>query len=367
MQYPTIYNSPAEEAFMALVRSGIRNTAPAESLVESLGADEWEEIYSMARRQTVCGICYAAFCRLPDRLLPSHTLLTRWVARVDAIETANRAMALAAASLIAVLRRAGLHPVVQKGLSVARHYPNPELRECGDIDLWLPGREFDEAITVVSRSAGLKHNPDGSVSFSYRGFVVELHRRLINVSSPVVSYNLDSFTRRVCSSEVSHNDRLPSPPPLFELLLVSVHIMRHAFGTGVGLRQICDYYCAVKALRGSYDSDKFERACHLTGISKWIEILNGFLVRYLDIPAEELPSSGFKGKNNVSPDVLMRIIREGGNFGLHQQESGICDKPRAKGKMHTLVMFFRRSRFAASVAPSEAFWCFVRLLLGQLR
>ena len=100
---------------------------------------------------------------------------------------------------------------------------------------------------------------------------------------------------------------------------------------------------------------------------KWIEILNGFLVRYLDIPAEELPSSGFKGKNNVSPDVLMRIIREGGNFGLHQQESGICDKPRAKGKMHTLVMFFRRSRFAASVAPSEAFWCFVRLLLGQLR
>lgn len=367
MQSPTIYNSPAEEAFMALVRSGIRNTVPAESLFESLGADEWEEIYSMARRQTVCGICYAAFCRLPDRLLPPHALLTRWVARVDAIETANRAMAVAAASLIAVLRRAGLHPVVQKGLSVARHYPNPELRECGDIDLWLPGREFDKAITVVSRSAGLKHNPDGSVSFSYRGFVVELHRRLINVSSPVVSYNLDSFTRRVCASEVSHNDRLPSPPPLFELLLISIHIMRHAFGTGVGLRQICDYYCAVNTLRGSYDSSQFERACRITGISKWIEILNGFLVIYLDASAEELPPSGFKGKNSVSPAALMRIIREGGNFGLHLHESGTCDKPRVKGKMHTLAMFFRRSRFATSVAPAEAFWCFVRLLFGQLR
>lgn len=106
----TIYNSPAEEAFMALVRSGLRDTVPAESLFESLRADEWEEIYRMARRQTVCGICYAAFCRLPDRLLPPHTLLTRWVARVDAIETANRAMAHATSSLIATLRLAGLHP-----------------------------------------------------------------------------------------------------------------------------------------------------------------------------------------------------------------------------------------------------------------
>lgn len=367
MQSPTIYNSHAEEAFMALVRSGLSETTPAESLFESLGADDWEEIYSMARRQTVCGICYAAFCRLPDRLLPPHALLTRWVARVDAIETANRAMARAASSLVETLRRAGLHPVIQKGLSVARHYPNPELRECGDIDLWLPGEEFDIALEVAGQSATPKHNPDGSVSFSYRGFVIEFHRQLINVSSPMVSHDLDSFTRRLCATGVNHNDRLPSPPALFELLLISIHIMRHAFGTGVGLRQICDYYCAVNALRGTYSADKFERACRIIGISKWTEILNGFLVRYLDAPAGQLPPSGFEGKNNVSPDALMHIIREGGNFGLHLSEPDPCAAPRAKGKMHTLAMFFKRGRFASSVAPAEAFWCFARLMFGQLR
>ena len=90
-----ICNTPAKQAFMELVRCGIAGAAPRQGLFRGLSGADWETIYTLARRQTVCGICYDAYCKLPDSLLPGGTLLPRWVARVNAIETSNRAMGIA--------------------------------------------------------------------------------------------------------------------------------------------------------------------------------------------------------------------------------------------------------------------------------
>ena len=154
---------------MELVRCGIAGAAPRQGLFRGLSGADWETIYTLARRQTVCGICYDAYCKLPDSLLPGGTLLPRWVARVNAIETSNRAMGIAVAQLVESLGAMGLHPLLQKGLSVARFYSNPELRECGDIDLWLPADEMDRAIDFARQhDSRLKSHPDASISFIFR-------------------------------------------------------------------------------------------------------------------------------------------------------------------------------------------------------
>lgn len=356
---------PAEIAFRELLRRGLDGGEPDRSLFEGLTPSDWETIYGMAKRQTVCGICYDSFCRLPGRLLPAGALLPRWVARVNAIETQNLAMRRALTELVALLRDAGLHPVVQKGLSVARYYPNPESRESGDIDLWLPGAELQEAVGIISGlGCTAARHPDGSISFSYKGFVVEFHRTLINVCSPRASRRLDAYARKACAGAAAGD--IPSPPALLELLLLDVHIMRHAFGNGIGLRQVCDYVLASKALAGSYDRRGFEDLCRMLGITKWTALLNEYAAGCLGVDPAVLPPSGWSGKGALPVDELHDIICAGGNFGHHLKKHTPDRSNTRKTKLHTLTMLARRSRFAASIAPGEAFWNFIRLLVGQI-
>lgn len=357
-------NSPAQKAFMELVRCGTLGVKPDEGLFGGLSGADWEEIYSLARRQTVCGICYDAYCDLPDSLLPAGSLLPRWVARVNAVETSSRLMSDAVGRLIGSLAELGLHPLVQKGLSVARFYISPELRECGDIDLWLPADEMDRAIAFARTiDSNIQSHPDGSLSFRYSGFVVELHRRLISISSPRARRIIDSMVAAQCTGTTAPDGRIPSPAPLLELLLVSVHIMRHVFGTGIGLRQICDYMRAAYALAGNYDREEFGKLCRDLGISGWTALLNAFLVKYMHADPAVLPPSGRKKGCAVSPDALMKIIMEGGNFGQHHAGAPAA---HAGGKIHTASMLMKRSRMSLTIAPAEAFWNFVRLIIGQV-
>lgn len=348
-----------------MVYCGISDKIPDNDLFSSLNICDWEEIYRMARRQTVCGICYDAFCRLPGELLPPENILIRWVARVNAIEITNRRMAQALSSLLGIFRNEGLRPVVQKGMSVARFYRIPELRECGDIDLWFPTEDIDRAIKVAAENgSGLRHNPDSSVSFIFNGFIIEMHSRLISLSNPAGLRRIDRLIREL-GTDRNNSEELPSPPALLELLLVTVHIMRHAFGKGIGLRQICDYYRASVALAGKYDSGHFADICRATGISRWVALLNDFVATYLGMPASGMPPSGLDGKSKESPETLMEIIREGGNFGQYIREDDSGKPDFDKGKIHTFVMFLRRARFAAGIAPKEALWSVGQLILGQ--
>lgn len=359
--------SRACKVFLELVSCGITDSQPREEYFSQLTADEWESIYTLARRQTVCGICYKAFCRLPDRLLPPDGLLQRWVARVSAIESFNHAMGIAVTELVGLLRAEGLRPVVQKGLSVARFYSSPDLRECGDIDLWLRKDEFRRAIdTVRIVASDLKSHPDGSISFVFRGFIIELHRRLINISNPFTARKIEKYSISRCDRNVNFGSGIPSPTPLLELLLITVHIMRHVFGTGVGLRHVCDYVSASYALSGLYDPIEFKQACSMLGISRWVALLNDFSTEYLQADPTLLPPSGLKRPGAISPSRLMKIIMEGGNFGHHPVSAGLSALPRRRGKFHTMRMILRRSRFAAAIAPREACWNFINLIIGQV-
>lgn len=351
-------------AFIALVRAGMDGSAPDPALFERLSADDWEAIFRMARRQTVCGLCYDALCRLPGRLLPMGSVLPRWVARVAAIEAANGAMRAALAELLGVLEAEGLHPLVQKGLSVARFYPNPDARECGDIDLWFPDAERERAVELFrSIGAAPERQSDGSVKCTFRGFVVEIHRTLLNIGGSALEHALADAPLR----DDTPGAGVPSPAPLRELLLVDAHIMHHAIGTGIGLRHICDYVVAARALRGRYDAAAFAAACRAAGIAKWTALLNAFAVEVLGADAADLPPSGWHGRRRLPVTTLLAIIREGGNFGHHSPGASPHGRAAGARKLHTLTMFARRSHFAASVAPTAALRTFCELLLGQLK
>lgn len=51
--------------------------------------------------------------------------------------------------LVLTLRKAGIEPVLLKGQGLSRYYPTPELRQCGDIDIYVGEENYEKAYDAI--------------------------------------------------------------------------------------------------------------------------------------------------------------------------------------------------------------------------
>ena len=109
------------------------------SLSDIPTANEWKEIYQLAKQQTLVGILFAAIEKLPKEQRPPKPLLMQWFAFTENIRMRNSQVNEDAVTMCEMVRKDGLRCVVLKGQGVAPYYPEPLLRQCGDIDLWIEG------------------------------------------------------------------------------------------------------------------------------------------------------------------------------------------------------------------------------------
>ncbi len=289
--------------------------------------DSWMDLLHTAGRQTVTGLLYKAAEHFPENIRIPDRVLYTLLAEVRRTVRRNLELAGAEKEVLEMLRSGGVQATVMKGSSCAARYPSPELRTCGDIDLYIPEAVFQRALEVI-RTAGIAcdSKPDASVAFLLRGCEVELHRKYFDL----------------------HVKEALLPPvgtPEAELLMLSAHILKHACGVGVGLRQIIDFAFAYKAYPGDYQQlHALFRRC---GLSRWNALLLSFVKDYID-PAAEVPE-------RVDSRPLFRIAGEGGNFG-HFRDSrleSIQKKGTFRRKMDTLRRILSNLHFSLRYAPQE--------------
>ena len=227
------------QAFFSLLRCGLWGREPENPEIFDMDAAGWEKIYRESRRQTVTGIVYDGLSRIPETFLPDDGLMSVWAAAVFGIESKSRKMEKAVAAVAGDFRKLGLHPVLLKGQAAAALYREPALRESGDIDLYFADREeWHEAVGNVRKTGSpVRMSADGSCHYEYEGIVVELHREMIDICNPFrhkwlkelePEFGFDVAEIGGCSVD--------TPSPELNMLLMSSHIMKHAFGRGVGLR-----------------------------------------------------------------------------------------------------------------------------------
>ena len=355
-------------ALLTLLRSGLWERELDNSSCFPLSEDDWEMLFTMSRQQTVTGIVFQGLQYLPDGMFPPETLLIRWTAEVDAIERRNRKMNRVLSELYALSHSKGLNPVLQKGQGVAQFYPNPLLRECGDIDLYFNNREAQEEAAACIQSCGItvKKMPDESLFYHWKGIEVEHHVRLFDLYNPFLQH----YTNRLECEKGFEFIMLQDlelfamiPTPFLNLLLLDLHILKHVLGWGIGLRQLCDMACACYQLYREIDPDEMRTTCQKLGLGRWNPLLHIFLKEHLGLPEYSLPYS------EMAPTAqpLWDIVWRGGNFGyqlVNRQQTG---NSAWKRKMRTACSFIQNQRFALRYAPQEAFWIFTGLLKGQLK
>lgn len=339
-----------DKALLTLLRSGLWNRPPDNPELFPLSSDEWQEVFEKSRGHTVSAIVADSLEHLPENQLPPDGILASWAVESDRIERLNGTMANVTALLSEMYRN--LRPVCFKGQECASLYARPSSRECGDIDLYFDDIDASEA---VARQHGYvpEHKPDGSFTYAVQGIVVEHHQSYIDLCAPRKRKWLRTLD--ATPGFETGNGGMLRPVPSLNLLVLHSHVMKHAFGRGVGLRQICDLARAYYSYDGMYDADELRDMYRKAGLTSWTRMVHAFLTDYLGLGKEFLPYA----EHHADASEFLRRVMLAGNFGRSMPGSG-------QGKCRTLKAFMANALFAARYAPDEYFWQIAQLAGGQL-
>ena len=238
--------------------------------------NEWKEIYILAKKQTLVGILFGALDKLPIEQRPPKTLLMQWFAATEAIQESNRLVNADAVKMCETIRKDGLRCVVLKGQGIATYYPEPSLRQCGDIDLWIEGGSKKVINYLRTQSkvwnifyTHVEYNAPVSTE-------VEVHHHPTYLYNPIYLKRLNQYFDE--QDELFENyielpdgsGKIYVPTVEFNRYYVLQHIYRHYFGEGIGLRQLLDYYYVL--LKGGTEESK-QRTLNLferTGMTKFV-------------------------------------------------------------------------------------------------
>lgn len=354
------------KALLVLLRAGLWNKFVDDLSLFPLSAEEWETVHAEARRQTVTGLVYRGICSLPDECMPPQKLMFRWMVNIDRIEQRNKNMNLTLLNLTRELEAMGMKPVVLKGQGIASLYEEPGLRECGDIDLYYPNEVDRIKAEEWIRKQGviLESKADGSTSYFLNQIEVEHHPELFDLQTPKVQGFLKALVseKGLTWMEIDGKGKVSVPSPLLNLLLLNTHILKHAMGKGIGLRQLCDMARAYAVLGKEVDGEELRCIYRKTGIGKWSRLLHAFLVDILGMPEAYLP---YREEKRETAAPLWNIVLRGGNFGQNGEAEKSMNGPIWLRKWHTCQAFLKNARFSLKYAPDEAMHTFGQLIKGQ--
>jgi hypothetical protein len=138
------------------------------------------------------------------------------------------------AEVVERCRAAGVDPLLAKGWTVARMYPDPGLRPYGDIDLFVRSEQYSAAETALA-------------DFKGRQLTVDLHRGFPDLADcPLEEVFAHS---QVCQYGTS---RVRVVGPEDQLRHLCIHLLRHGAWRPLWL---CDVAAALESVDVSFDWD----------------------------------------------------------------------------------------------------------------
>lgn len=326
------------------------------TLPNEIGADVWHEIFETAKKQTLIGVMFNAFEKLNEKQRPPKNILMQWIVICEHIKNENKKLNEIVVKVSDKFRKDGFENVVLKGQGVALLYPQPQLRVSGDIDIWLD-REKRSIIKYVRQFF-----PDCKPVYHHVDFpiikeaAIEIHFTPTWMNNYFSNRKLQRFFKEHSKKEyknytlIGNNEKKATCSSLaFNRVYILVHIYRHLFSEGIGLRQLLDYYYVLK--QGFTDAEKQET---LNTLKELGMMRFAGATMYVLHKAFGLEERFMLTKPRIEDgDFLLQEIMLAGNFGhyderIKHEEDNIFAK-RVCSRMLRNMRFIR-------MYPSEVIW-----------
>lgn len=215
--------------------------------------EEWEYMLEQAKKQTLVGVLTVGL----DKLVPPQKaplgIYAKWMLLTEAVQSRNASQTEDARTLYGRLAGDGIRSCVLKGQGTAMLYPQPDLRQCGDIDVWVEGGR-EKVLGYFRAHCPVRdvvyHHFDAKV---FKTTPVEVHTTPSWMNSPLLNRRLQRFFAENADEQFANFDAglgFAVPTHRFNAVFSLLHIFRHLLFEGIGLRQLMDYYYILVALDG---------------------------------------------------------------------------------------------------------------------
>lgn len=251
----------------ALLRGALEGSIPEVKRIET---DTWWRMFRLLQQNHVAALTADAMSKLD---VPREVKIP-WLAECDKAERWHRYQQEVQTEIIGVMHQHGIPTLVLKGTHLSQYYPQPELREFGDLDLYFYDKH-DEADRVAREVLKVEVSDDAHhhTKYNYRGVTVESHYDFLNTHYPPSNRRYEALLKELISTSDSHSSFITHHSS-FEVLFLLRHMACHFAASRITLRDLVDWALTCKALEDKADWTLVEKTIEDFGMTEFVAALN---------------------------------------------------------------------------------------------
>ncbi len=294
--------------FFTLVQAGIQSLRIETEKCKQIFASaeiNWDSIYRISVDQGVTAIVWDGIQSLadkkiiPDTKMPNKLQNLNWICNIDRIEKIYEKQVNTTYKLAIFYHKYDIKMMLLKGYGLSLLYPIPSHRPCGDIDIWLYGKQ-KIADKLINQKKGINVNEDKHqhTIFYIDGIMVENHYEFMHIHGHHSNIIIENLLQKYAyeeSEEIDINGVSVSLPSVnFNTLFLLRHMASHFAAERICLRHIIDWYFFVHKYHNVIDWQHLEKLANELNMDKFLHCINAISIDYL----------------GLNPDFIPRFIRD---------------------------------------------------------
>lgn len=297
------------KSFLSLVRLGLGLSENA-----FISVEDWPALQSLAMEQGLYAIALDGIEKLPASVRPPQEMLLEWIGEVlQGYEYRFEQYEGAISNLAGFYNSQGFKMMVLKGYACAINWPKPAHRPCGDIDIWLFGKqkEADETLKgfrIQDSSFKIDSSHHHHTVFEWGEFTVENHYDFINIHHLKGNIELEKIFKDLGQNDSNYvevnNEKVYLPSPNLHALFLLKHMIAHFVGERITFRHLLDWAFFMKNHGKEVDWKWLENVMNKFGMTTIFNIFNAICVEDLGFKADIFHQVQF------NPSVKDRVFNE---------------------------------------------------------
>lgn len=310
-----------QETYLALLRAAIWDKELMSEGVKELTNERVNEIIRLSAFQGTASLVYDQLLKLKEVEIPAAVKMQMKQQCVMSIMQQNSTLPILKQAWQA-LEEEGINPVLLKGFGLAQYYPQPHLRQWGDMDIYVGPANyhtacgklratFPDAIHSDKEDEDYKH-----YNFDFDNTAIETHRVSMTFAHPGDRKYYERLEELCLTKEGPKMEvgdlQVTLPEDTFNVFFVFLHTWHHFETTGMNVKQLCDLVLLLQAKHNVIDTNRLRRILTQLHLLEVWQLIMYILVKHLDLSQDKTPFYTIDCSRRAEL-LFNRVLTEGNN------------------------------------------------------